>query len=145
MADVTIQNGSGVTFTFLQGECKSVRSRVVADIDQTNIPGLGPSQSLLFDFSGVTKVIQIKGELWTDGTTRTSSGTTTTILQQKQWLEQNLNGLQTAVTFSSTYEAQTFDGSSYVPTKVMWGVIEFEERVGDVEELPFNATLLVGT
>ncbi len=145
MADVTIQNSSGVTFTFQQGEVDKVRSQVIADIEQTALPASGPSQAFLFDFEGVRKLITITGSLFDADTTRTSSGTTKTILEQKQWLEQNLNGSQSAVTFSSTYEAQTYDGSAYQNTKVMWGSIEFEEIAGETEELPFVATILVGS
>ena len=145
MADVTIKNGSGVTFTFAQGEIEKVRSGTGADIDQTALPAAGPSEAFLFDFEGVKKVIQINGALFETTTTRTSSGVTKTILEQKQWLEQNLNGAQTAVNFTSTYETQTFDGSSFEQTQVMWGNIEFEENAGDPEELPFSLTLLVGT
>ena len=144
MAQPTITNSVGTIFTFNDGELKSVRSKVIADIDQTSIPGLGPAQALLFDFNGVTKMIQIKGELWTDGTNRLSSGSAITILEQKQFLEQNLSGLQSAVTFTSTYESQTFDGTAYTTTKVMWGSIAFEEVSADPEVLKFNATLLVG-
>ena len=144
MADPTIQNSSGIIFTFNSGEIKSVRSRLMADIDQTSIPGLGPSQSLLFDFNGVTKMISLRGELWSDGTNRLSSGTAITILAQKRWLEENLNGFQTAVAFTSTYESQTHNGTSYEATKVMWGSINFEEVSGDPEVLKFDCTLMVG-
>ena len=134
-----------MTFTFEQGEVESVRSSVTADVDQTTLPGAGPSQALLFDFDGVKKILQLRGNLFDTVTTRTSSGDTKTILEQKQFLEQNLSGLQSGVVFSSTYEAQTFDGSSYVNTEVMWGSIEFEEVTGEPELLSFTATLLVGT
>lgn len=145
MADVTIKNASGVIFTFAPGEVASVRSGLAADVDQTALPASGPSDAFLFDFEGVRKVIQIKGALFLTDTTRTSTGSTKTILEQKQFLEKILDGSQSSVDFTSTYDTETFDGSSFVQTKIMWGGIEFEEIAGDVEELPFTATLLVGT
>ena len=145
MSDVTIKNSAGVTFTFAPGEIAKVRSGTAADIDQTALPTSGPSQAFLFDFEGVRKVIQINGALFLTATTRTSTGITKTILEQKQFLEKSLNGSQSSVDFTSTYDAQTFDGTTFVQTKVMWGNIEFEEIAGDVEELPFTMTLLVGT
>ncbi len=145
MVDVTIKNSAGVIFTFSPGEISSLRSGLSADIDHTAFPASGPSTAFLFDFEGVRKVIQITGALFDNGTNRTDSGTTITILAQKQFLEKALDGAQGSVDFNSTYDAQTFDGSSFVQTKVMWGSINFEEIAGDVEELPFTATLFVGT
>ena len=144
MADVIITNASGVTFTFESGEVDLVRASVDEEIDQTGLPAPGPSEDFLFDFEGVRKIIQVNGGLYLTATTRTSTGTTKTILAQKQWLEQNLNGSQTSANFTSTYEAQTFDGSSYVATKIMWGTITFAEVSGDPELLPFTITLVVG-
>lgn len=144
MADVTVQNASGVTFTFQQGDTDRVRSVITANPDQLSIPGSGPGAAFLFDFEGPIKAIEISGELTEASTSRTSSGTTTTILQQKQWLEENLNGLQVATNFTSTYETQSYDGSSFTQTKIMWGQMSFEEIAGDPEALPFTATLLVG-
>ena len=144
MTAVTIKNGAGVTFTFADGEVDTVRSAINADIDQTPLPTSAPSQAFLFDFEGVRKIITVKGSLFDNGANRISSGTAITILAQKQFLEKALDGLQTAVDFTSTYESQTFDGTSFVSTKVMWGTIAFDEIAGDVEVLPFTMTLVVG-
>ena len=145
MADVTITNSAGVVFTFEAGEVEKVRSAVNADIDQSALPSSGPSLAFLFDFEGVRKIISVTGVLIASATTRTSSGTTKTILEQKQWIEQNLSGAQTAAAFTSTYESQTFDGSAFATTNIMWGSITFEEIAGDPSVLPFTIQLLVGT
>lgn len=145
MANPTVQNGSGVTFTFQAGDVETVRAKITAGVDQTTFPGAGPSAAFLFDFEGVNKIVTLSGTLTEASSTRTSSGTTTTILAQKQWLEANLSGLQSSVTFTSTYDSQSYDGSSFQTTKVMFGDVEFTENQGDPEHLSFTITLLVGT
>lgn len=146
MTDVSIMNEAGVTFTFGAGEVDTVSSKIQGDIDQTPIPGLGPSESFLFDMEGVTKKIKVSGELFETDTSRTDSGMTTTILEQKQWLEQTLSGFQIEpVTFTSNYESQTFDGSSYTTTKIMAGEISFDEKAGNPDVLRFSMQLFVGS
>lgn len=144
MADVTLTNQAGTIFTFAQGEVNVVRSQVGADIEQSSLPGSGPIQAFLFDFSGPVKVVTISGQLFSTTSSRTDSGSTTTILEQKQWLEQNINGIQSSTAFTSTYEGQTFDGSSYQSTTVAVGEVTFDEEAGNPEELKFTMRLLVG-
>jgi len=151
MADVTLTRlvGSNIhTFTFEQAEVATVRSTTTSSIDQTSLPGSGPIESLLFDFDGVNKTITITGNLFETTSTRvtgTGSSSVTTILQQKQWLEEALSGNQLTVTFSSTYEAQTYDGSSQQTTTVMSASANFTEGGGNPQLLPFGMTFLVGT
>lgn len=145
MTDISITNSNGIIFTFANGEVKTVRSRILADIEQTALPAAGPANAFVFDFNGAIKVIEINGTLFETTTSRTSSGTTTSILAQKQWLEANVNGLQQAVTFASNYESQTYDGTAWQTTKIVIGIIEFTEEEAMPGELPFTATLLVGT
>ena len=144
MADVTFTNGSGTVFTFAQGEVNLVRSQISPDIEQMPLPGGGPSQSFLFDFNGPIKVINVTGQLFSTTASRTDTGSVTTILEQKQWLEQNINGFQTATAFTSTYEGQTFDGSSFVATKASQGNISFDEEAGNPELLKFTIQFVVG-
>ena len=144
MATVTIKNTAGTTFTFAFGEVDKVRSQIAADVEQTAFPGGGPSNAFNFDFSGPLKIINLTGVLFETSASRTDSGSVTTILEQKQWLEQNISGLQTSTTFTSTYDTQTFDGSSFTNTTIMFGQMEFNEEAGNPELLPFTMQLLVG-
>ena len=145
MADVTFTNSSGTVFTFEQGEVNNVRSAISPDIEQTPLPGGGPSLAFTFDFNGPIKVINITGQLVATTASRTDTGSVTTILEQKQWLEQNINGFQTATAFTSTYEGQTFDGSSFVATTAVQGNISFDEEAGNPEELKFTMIFIVGS
>ncbi len=145
MGNVTFTNQSGTTFTFAQGEVNVVRGQVGGDVEQNPLPGSGPIAAFLFDFNGPVKIITINGQLFETAASRTDAGSVTTILEQKQWLEQNINGLQGATAFSSTYEGQTFDGSSYQSTTVAVGEVSFDEESGNPEELKFIMRFLVGT
>lgn len=145
MVNVTITNSSGTTFTFADGEVKSVKSQLNPDIELNPLPGSGPAAAFAFDFNGVVKTISLRGVLFETDTSRTDSGSTTTILEQKQFLEQSLDGFQTSTNFTSNYESQTFNGSSFVQTKVFMGVTDFEEVEGDPERLMFNINLIVGS
>ena len=144
MAEPTLTNGAGTTFTFAAGEVNQVRAQVAADVEQTAFPGSGPISAFNFDFNGPLKIITISGQLALAASTRTDAGSVTTILEQKQWLEENINGSQTSTAFTSTYEGQTFDGSSYQSTTVMVGQVDFSENSGNPLELPFTMQLLVG-
>lgn len=146
MTAVSITNNTGnVTFTFAEGEVDSVEPVVSADIDVIALPGAGPAAGLGFDFGGTTKQIRVRGKLFETPTSRTSSGTTTTILQQKQWLEAIINGNQFAKTFTSDYESETYNGSSFVATKVYAGRFSAPQKSGNPEWLDFEMELTVGT
>lgn len=139
---VTITN-SGVTFTFSEGEIKSVRSRIGANLDSDSMPASGPLNAMLMDFNGVIKTITVSGKLFNNGDTHLSIGSAATINSQRQWLEKIINGLQTASTFDSNYSS-SWNGSSWVVSTILLGDIEFDEQEGLPLELPFTMTLIVG-
>lgn len=144
MTDVTITNQSGVTFTFADGEVQNVRGGVNADLDVSALPGSGPMGAFGFDFNGSTKIINLAGAFFETTSSRTSIGSTTTILEQKQWIEEILNGFQLVpMTFTSNYESQSHDGSNFVNTTILFGKMEVNETAGDPERLPFTITLAV--
>lgn len=144
MANPTIKNSLGTTFTFAAGEIKSVRSVISADVEQLAFPGIGPALANNFDFNGPLKLITISGDLFETTASRIDTGSVTTILEQKQWLEGNINGFQSAATFTSTYDSQTHDGSSFVNTQILFGQLDINETSGEPEFLPFTLSLLVG-
>ena len=145
MVNVTLINGAGETFTFADGEVQAVNSTVNADIEQLAFPGIGPASAFGFDFNGPIKIIRISGVLFETTATRTDMSTTTTILQQKQWLEENVDGFQLGRAFTSNYESQSFDGAAFISTNVLVGTLSFNEQVGNPETLIFNINLLVGS
>ncbi len=158
MTDVTIQNSSGVTFTFQEGDINTVTSIIVGDIDSSPMPGSGPRGAMAFDISGVIKTITVEGQLTVATSTVISPGTITTILQQKQWLESLLDGGQKIATathgkFTSNYEEYSVktSGNTIVDsssddekTTCMVQKITFTEQTGNPEVLPFTITLIVG-
>lgn len=143
MTDISITGQDDSIFTFEQGEIKDVKSRTAADIEINALPGSGPSSAIGFDFNGVLKMITISGALFETTTSRVNTSSVTTILEQKQWLEKQLNGFQIPKSFTSNYESETFDGENFVPTKVFKGQIEIGETEGSPEALPITITLLV--
>ena len=145
MTDVSLVGNDDVTFTFAPGEVQEVRSQSSGEIDVQKIFGSGPAGAFAIDFNGVEKVISIRGFLFQTDTTRTSSGVTTSILQQKQWLEKQLNGNQVPRSFTSNYESQSYGSGQYEDTKVLMSQIQFTERAGRPDELQFSAQLLVGS
>jgi len=139
---VTLTNG-GVTFTFSEGECESVRSGLAANLDSDSMPGSGPLDAMLFDYNGTLKTITISGFLFNDGTNHLDSGTATTINGQRQWLEKILNGSQTVTTIDSNYTS-SWNGSAWVVSTCLKSAIEFDERTGDPNRLAFTINLIVG-
>lgn len=139
---VTIIN-SGVTFTFNEGDVTSINTRIVTSLDFDAMPGSTPDNALLFDFNGVSKVISFSGNLSNSGTTRTSTGSVVTLDEQRKWLEKNLNGLQSGSTFSSNYSS-TWNGSSWINSKVLFGEVSFDEKEGNPLGLEFSINLYVG-
>lgn len=142
MPDVTIRGNDGVLFTFHPGSVDTVASRIASGAEVQAMFGAGPMGAFVYDMDGPQKVITVRGELYAVDTTRTSIGTTTSILQQKQWLEKQINGNQQPKLFTSNYESETWSLNSFVPTKVIQGLIEFTEEGPD--SLMFTMQLLVG-
>ena len=145
MAEVTITNSTGVIFTFVDGEVNNVDATITGEIDQTKLPGSGPSQAIIFDFMGANKTINIRGQLIDDGTNHLSSGSAITILEQKVFLEKILDGIQTTQLFTSDFESETFSGAVGSPTRVAINSMKFMQEAGNPEALPFEMSLMVGS
>ena len=144
MTDVTLVGNDGVVFTFAEGEVERVSSRMESGNEIQRLFGQGPAGNFVFDSSGPQKVVSIRGQLFETVATRTSVGTTTSILQQKQWLEKQINGNQAVRSFTSNYESETWNGSEFVPTKVVVGLFEFNEESGRPSDAEFTIQFLVG-
>lgn len=143
MAVPQLTNSLLVTFTFKDGDCEQIQTQIGAELDHDSMPMTTADGALLYDFSGVKKIISLQGKLSEASTTRTSSGTVKTIDEQRQWLEANLNGNQTGLTFVSNYSS-TYNGSIFIPSPVLISQITFTEVTGNPAALEFNITLFVG-
>ena len=138
-----IVGNDGVTFTFNPGDVEEIISTISANVSHDSMPGSPPTNSLLLDTDGVKKVISLNGELTTASTTRTNSGSTVTIDEQRQWLEKQLNGNQSLCQFASTYSS-SYNGSSFSNSSIMRAIVTFREKVDKPSSLPFEMTLFVG-
>jgi len=153
MAAPTLIAG-GVTFTFNEGDVDAVETTIQADPQNTELAGTGPANSPGYDYGSVKKTIQIKGRLTQADTSRTSSGTVTTIDNQKQWLESILNGVQVSIKFTSTYDEFSVLGqagatppyqSAFGDTYVFIKSMSFNEKEGRIADLPFTLVLEVAS
>lgn len=145
MTDVTIIKGA-VTFTFENGEVDSVKSHISTQPDEMPMPGAAPMNTIQMDMGGAKKTVTISGALIESASTRTSTGTVKTILEQKQWLEKIIDGQQSIVTFTSNYESSSVNGvNSLANTTALVKTVDFEEKTKDPNELPFTIILQVGT
>lgn len=136
-------NSAGVTFTFNNGDVQSVNSTLGANLDFDSMPGSPPTDSLLYDFNGVTKTIEISGELQDTGSNRLSSGTATTIDAQRKWLELNIAGFQEGATFISNYTS-SWNGTSWINSRILFSNVRFNEETENPNVLPFTITIFVG-
>ena len=130
-------------FEFNDGDVDQIETSISNELDFEAMPGSPPSDAILFDFNGVTKVITVQGVLTDTGVTRITGDTVITIDEQRQWLEKALNGMQTGLTFTSNYSS-TYNGATFVDSKCYKSVIRFTEITGKPFELPFTLTLFVG-
>lgn len=153
MTDISITTSGGTTFTFAEGEVKTISSKIVSNIESQELPTTGPSGAYVFDYQGPIKTINIKGILFATGTSRVSGYSIDSIIEQKQWLESLINGTQQALTFTSNYETLSVLGStsvtapyqgSFTYTKCYVQDMSFDEFEALVEELSFSITLIVG-
>ncbi len=149
MVAISITNKSGEKFTFATGEVSNIDATIQGEIDQTKLPGTGPSQAFVFDFAGASKQIVLRGVLFDDGTEHLSggSGSAITILEQKQFLEKILDGAQFPAAgrfFTSDFESVSFNGTTGTPTVAVINSIKFMQEQGNPEALPFEITLFVG-
>lgn len=131
---VTIENQSGVTFTFQDGDPQIIVAEVMSEIEQMGLTGTTYSSAILADYEGVRKVITIEGALTPATSTTTDTGETKTIAEQKTWLEGLQSGLQLPKTFTASYEAE----------EVMVAKVRTEEHAGIPNFLPFQIILFVG-
>ena len=142
----------GVTFTFQDGNVHTVESSLNSGIENNPTKG-GPMRGRNWDNNGCTKTITLKGALTAAVSTRTSTGTVTTIYSQKQWLESLVNGSQSAITIDTTYEDQSvldktpatspFQGA-FTSTKILVQTMRFTERAGEPNRLDFEIVFVVG-
>lgn len=142
MTAPTITSG-GVTFTFNEGDVENISSSLNANLDADSMPMTPPTDSLMFDFTGVIKSITLSGKLSNSGSTRLSTGTATTIDAQRQWLEKIVNGEQAGITFVSNYSS-SYNGSTFVSSPCMIASMEFNEVTGEPASLQFRISLNVG-
>ena len=148
---VTITRDS-IIFSFNEGDVSNIKSTITSGVENNPLTLSGPAGSYNYDYDGCTKNIVITGNLTLADTTRTSTGTIKTILEQKNWLESLINGNQTSTTFTSTYETTSVDSSSgispylgsFVNTIGMIVNMTFDEGAGNPNELPFNINIVVG-
>lgn len=143
MSEPAIMISDGTIFSFNPGDVEEINSDVVTDLDFDAMPGMTPDAALLFDLSGVKKTISFSGIISDTGTNRLSSGSAISIDDQRKWLERNLNGNQAGSAFSSNYTS-TWNGTSWVASKILFSGISFNEKTGTPNGLPFRINLLVG-
>lgn len=136
-------NKNGVTFTFIDGDCEEIRSNYNSNLDFDSMPGMRAPDALLFDFNGVTNIITLSGKISDNGTNRLNSGSAITIEEQRRWLNQNINGAQSGLVFTSNYTA-VYDGVNWIAASVMLANFETTEITGDPASLHFTITLYVG-
>jgi len=103
MAQPTIEN-DGVTFTFGDGDIESVSVEKTGSLDENPAPASDSDSAFIVDFNGVLKTFTLKGVITPATTTRTSTGTTTSIEDQLDWLFVLVDGVQSGYTFNSTYQ-----------------------------------------
>jgi len=134
---VTITRDSdSVIFTFQDGDVASVKVGKDSNIDSNPLPGGDSNDNFIIDTNGANKTITINGFITPATSTRTSSGTTTTIAQQLAWLETLINGSQTGHTFSSTYQSSKI---------VFVQNIDYTEKCGNPNMVEFSITLIEGS
>ena len=153
MTDVSFTVNSQV-FTFAEGECDKITSTISSDCTSEKLPGSGPRSNYLNDFDGSDKTITITGCLFETVSSRVAGYSINTIIEQKQWLESLVNGMQRVITFTSNYETRTilnssdptlpYQGQFYV-TKGYIKSITFTENMGIVSKIDFTITMIVGT
>ena len=137
MTAVSLTNTISGTFTFTDGEVESIRSDITATPDADPMPGSAPTGVLIIDFNGSKKNINIIGKL--------VGANVAAILTRKQNLEKFVNGNQTLTTFTSNYESNSFNGSSFSTTRGVVTRIGFTEVTGNPNILEFNLSFVVGS
>ena len=134
MSNPTITN-SGVTFTFQDGDCETVDIEKSGHLDENPTPGSDSDSAFVIDFNGVIKVISLHGYITPADTSRTDSGSTTTIEEQQDWLLDLVDGTQIGYTFNSTYQTNK---------TVYCRKCKFTEVSGDMNRVEFNIEFVEG-
>lgn len=126
----------GVTFTFESGEVEDVSVNKAGRLDETTLPGSDSDDTFVIDFNGVLKTITLTGSLFETDSTRTDSGTTTTIEQQMAWLIALVDGAQEGYTFNSNYQTSK---------TVYCRRVNFREEQGTPNHVPFTIEFVEGS
>ncbi len=136
MANVTIEDKNGNTFTFNDGDVDRISESITSEIDHSPMPMGGSMQAYAYDFNGVTKRITVSGVLTAATSSRVNNGfNIKTIKEQKQYLESLMCGNQTAMTFSSEYADESTDTES--STNLPY-ITTFENTTVFIEKMDFN-------
>ena len=152
MTDVSISNGT-YTFVFENGEIDKITESITSEPDSSPMPTQGSSNTFIYDYSGVTKKLNMNGQLFLTTSTRISGYDIKTISEQKKWLESLETGMQTAYTFTSNYFGESTDSEvaatppylmGFSTTTVFIESIKFDEECANPEQLSFDMSLIVG-
>jgi len=134
MANVSIKNGS-VTFTFQDGDGAEVEINKVANLDENPTPASDSDNAFIIDFNGVIKTVTVTGFITEALTTRTDSGTITSIEDQQDWLLALVDGGQSGYTFNSTYQTN----------KILYcRRVNFKEVSGESNQVPYVMEFVEG-
>lgn len=140
-------------FTFADGEVDRIRDQVSGFPENAGVSASGPMNSYNYDYEAVNKKIVLTGKLFYTAESRVSGYDIKTILQQKQFIESQINGQQLAVYFESNFSSQSLISNAdavapylgkFASTQAMIEDFVTEEIVGNPEILPFTLTLKVG-
>ena len=134
MSNPTIEK-NGVTFTFGDDECVSLKITKLGKLDENSMPASDSNYAFVMDFNGVIKSLTLKGNLIANATTRTSTGAVKMIEEQMDWLLTLVDGAQDGYTFNSTYQTNK---------TVYCRKVDFEEVEGAINKVPFTVELVEG-
>jgi len=152
MTDISLTTSNGYVFTFANGEVEDIKSTIQADLTYVSKAKTGPMNNITYDYTGVKKIITVRGVLVSTTTSRVNGYSVNTEIEQKQWLESLVNGNQKAIKFTSNYESLSVlyqlnatppYESSFTNTYVRIQNISFGEQDGLVGQIPFTMSLIV--
>jgi hypothetical protein len=152
MTDVSLTTNNGYVFTFANGEVEDIKSNLQADLTYVSKAKTGPMSNVTYDYTGVKKILTVRGILVSTTTSRVSGYSINTAVEQKQWLESLVNGNQKAIKFTSNYESLSVLSklgatapyeSAFTNTYVRIQNISFSEKNGLVDQIPFTMSLIV--
>ncbi len=97
---ITIKNKDNVTFTFNNGDVENIGKTVDASLDVMPMPMSPSDETFVNDFNGATRRITLSGHLNLATSSRTSTGSTLTPLEQDEWLDALITGFQEGYAFN---------------------------------------------